>query len=110
MNQCLLSRGAHFLTLATRGLLWLSGMLGVWGIGRFLGLQTEPASQSIFDLGAASQYPPGTRALVAGEQALLIHDQAGLHALSLVCPHLGCTVEPKPEGFTCPCHGSRLLA
>ena len=29
-------------------------------------------------------------------------------ALSLECPHLGCTVAPAPGGFSCPCHGSRF--
>lgn len=29
-------------------------------------------------------------------------------ALSLECPHLGCTVAPVPAGFACPCHASRF--
>ena len=31
-------------------------------------------------------------------------------ALSLRCPHLGCTVRPQAQGFACPCHGSRFDA
>jgi cytochrome b6-f complex iron-sulfur subunit len=29
-------------------------------------------------------------------------------ALDLACPHLGCTVNATPQGFACPCHGSRF--
>jgi Rieske Fe-S protein len=29
-------------------------------------------------------------------------------AFSAVCPHLGCGVDAAPEGFACPCHGSRF--
>ena len=32
-------------------------------------------------------------------------------AVSLRCPHLGCTVRPTPDGaLACPCHGSRFDA
>ncbi len=27
-------------------------------------------------------------------------------AFSAVCPHLGCSVESRGDGFACPCHGS----
>ena len=27
-------------------------------------------------------------------------------AVSAVCTHQGCIVDPTPEGFRCPCHGS----
>ncbi len=29
-------------------------------------------------------------------------------AVSLVCTHQTCLLTPKPEGFTCPCHGSQF--
>lgn len=98
----------NFLSLATKGVLALSGILGLGGLVRFLGFQTEPAGTKQYNLGPAEGFLPGTRVVVAAGQAILIHDDAGLHAYSLVCPHLGCLVEQGEDGFACPCHGSRF--
>lgn len=67
-------------------------------------------SKTEFDLGLASDYPPGSRSLIADVPAILIHEVGGFTALSLICTHLGCTVEQKDDGFVCPCHGSRYNA
>ena len=99
-----------FLRLATTALLTISGALGVGALFRFLDYQTEPPVKTEFDLGPAVNYPIGSRSLVPDVPALLIHNQNGFSALSLVCTHLGCTVEQKDNGFACPCHGSRYDA
>lgn len=95
------------LKLTTTVLLSVSGLLGLDGLFHFLDYETEPPSKTTFDLGPAANYPIGSRSPVPDVPAVLIHDQNGFSALSLVCTHLGCTVEPKDNGFTCPCHGSR---
>ena len=99
-----------FLKLTTTALLTISGALGVGALFRFLDFQTEPPVKTEFDLGPAVNYPIGSRSLVPDVPALLIHNQNGFSALSLVCTHLGCTVEQKDNGFACPCHGSRYDA
>ena len=40
--------------------------------------------------------------------AVIYQTPTGFHAISLVCTHLGCTLEQDGEGFACPCHGSRF--
>ena len=99
-----------FLKLAATGLLTTSGLLGLGGLFRFLSAVTEPAPKTEFDLGPASNYPVGSRTVIPDLPALLIHNESGFSALSLVCTHLGCTIEAKDTGFACPCHGSRFAA
>jgi cytochrome b6-f complex iron-sulfur subunit len=96
-----------FLKLTTNTLLTASGLLGLGALFRFFGYQTEPPPQTAFDLGEASSYPIDSRTLLPNVPALLLHTDQGFSALSLVCTHLGCTVESKGKGFACPCHGSK---
>ncbi len=84
------------------------GLLGLDGLLRFLNTQTDPQPQSDFDVGSADTYQTGSRTVIASIPALLIHNENGFTAISLVCTHLGCTLESKQDGFACPCHGSRF--
>jgi cytochrome b6-f complex iron-sulfur subunit len=43
----------------------------------------------------------------AGRTVAVFRNPEGVHAVSLVCTHLGCIVKPSADGFDCPCHGSR---
>jgi len=95
-----------FLKITTTALLAASGLLGLGGLLRFLAYEGVPDARMEFDLGPASAYPPGSRTLLVQVPALLLHTGQGFSALSLVCTHLGCTVEQAPDGFDCPCHGS----
>jgi cytochrome b6-f complex iron-sulfur subunit len=95
------------LKLARDGFLYLSGALALGGLLRFLDHDSNPAPQTEFDLGPVSQYPLNSRTLLSDPPAFLLHTESGFSALSLVCTHLGCTVEKDDNGFMCPCHGSR---
>jgi Rieske Fe-S protein len=79
------------------------------GLIRFLSYQSQPPAPTEFDLGLASDYALGSRTILPQVPGMLIRTEKGFTALSLVCPHLGCTVNVTSDGFTCPCHGSRFL-
>jgi Rieske Fe-S protein len=50
---------------------------------------------------------PGGGALIFRQKKIAaIKKNNTVRALSLVCPHLGCTVSATSKGFACPCHGS----
>ena len=99
-----------FMTLLTRGSLALSGLLGLGMLLRYLGFQNEPEPITRFDLGSVDNFPPGSRTPVPQANAVVLHRPEGLAAFSLVCPHLGCIVQLKEDGYACPCHGSRFNA
>jgi Rieske Fe-S protein len=40
--------------------------------------------------------------------AIVRTGQSSYIALSRVCTHQGCVINLSPNGFTCPCHGSRF--
>jgi cytochrome b6-f complex iron-sulfur subunit len=98
----------NFLDLAGKTFLAASSLLGLDYLTRFLNFQTEPPPETRFDLGPSSQYPFESRTVISEASAILYHTQTGFFALSLICPHLGCTLEAKPDRFTCPCHGSKF--
>ena len=96
--------------MTTTGLLGAAGLLGLGALLRFLDYEAEPPANTVVDLGSSSQYPPGSRTMLPDVPAILISSEKGFTALSLICTHLGCTVEQAENGFQCPCHGSRYAA
>src|SRR3972149_1949438 len=98
----------NFLDLAWKALLSLSGLLTLGGLLRFWDFQPDPPAKTEFDLGLPQAYPPDSQTVIPAARAVLFRIPEGFLALSLVCPHLGCQVNPTSEGFACPCHGSRF--
>lgn len=66
---------------------------------------------SVFNLGSADNYPPGTITHITNGRFYLVRlDDGGLMALYHRCTHLGCTVpyDEEAQAFICPCHSSRF--
>jgi Rieske Fe-S protein len=97
-----------FLKLTRDGILWLSALLGVGGLFRFLDYEVNPVPKTEYDLGPAVNYPMGSNTMLAEVPAILIHNNRGFSALSLTCTHLGCVVEQNKDELVCPCHGSHF--
>jgi Rieske Fe-S protein len=53
---------------------------------------------------------PGEAFVPPGRPVAIFRDADGVYAVSTICTHLGCVVKNHPEGFECPCHGSRFAA
>lgn len=71
-------------------------------------VSSEPSSK--FKIGAARNYPKGAVKNFPEENVIVIRDEDGLFAISLICTHLGCVVTHEETGFICPCHGSLFTA
>lgn len=68
-----------------------------------------PESDSRVKVGRPGQFPVGSSSYFPEHRLWLFHTDAGFHALSSVCTHLGCIAERTEDGrFSCPCHGSRF--
>jgi cytochrome b6-f complex iron-sulfur subunit len=90
--------------------------LGIGGAvveaGRFLKPNVLYEPSKVFRVGDPSSFPIGSRTVIEGRGVEIVRERDGIHAISLVCTHLGCLLRPvenDPEcGYACPCHGSRF--
>jgi len=69
-----------------------------------------PSPSKKFRVALPESLGPGEPYLPSGRSVVLVRDPEGVYAVSRVCTHLGCIVQPSPSGFDCPCHGSKFAA
>jgi cytochrome b6-f complex iron-sulfur subunit len=69
-----------------------------------------PSPSKKFRVSLPESLAPGEPYVAPGRAVVLVRDRDGVYAVSRVCTHLGCIVQPSPSGFDCPCHGSRFAA
>jgi len=68
-------------------------------------------SENLFDIGTPEEFQPNSvTAFRQGHFYLVRLDDGGFIALSLKCPHLGCSIlwDEKANEFICPCHSSKF--
>lgn len=84
----------------------LAGAAALW---RFLTPRGDQGASLDGVLSLSEAEVPAHGALVLPERrCAVVRDGAAFLALDLTCTHLGCTVTATPQGFACPCHGSRF--
>jgi len=97
----------NFLTLLTGGALAAAGATAAAGGLVFLKPRVTYGPPSKVVVGKPEAFTSGSQ-VVFPEAKLVIRRQGGKYcAISTVCTHLGCTVNPVESGFDCPCHGSQ---
>jgi len=99
---------------------WL-GLTSLWTMGGALlfgliGMMKLPKAAVLaspskkFKVPLPENLPQGEAFVPAGRAVAIFKDPDGIYAVSTICTHLGCVVKANPEGFECPCHGSRFKA
>ena len=96
-----------FIKATTNVLLWSGGLIGLGGLYRFFSYKPAPETPSEYDMGDLAAYAPGSRTIRPDIPAVIFNKGGEITATSLVCTHLGCSVEADGTGFSCPCHGSK---
>ena len=100
-----LSRSS-FLRISTRLLFWLAGALGLGGLVRFFSYEPDEGYLTTFDIGSAEDFAIEGKFVYPDIPAVVYYSGGNFQAYSLMCTHLGCTLEELEDTFNCPCHGS----
>jgi Rieske Fe-S protein len=83
-------------------------LFALLGIARLPKAAVLPSPSKKFRVTIPESLAPGVPYLPPGRSVAVFRDAGGVYAVSRVCTHLGCLVKEGPDGFLCPCHGSRF--
>jgi cytochrome b6-f complex iron-sulfur subunit len=97
-----------FLGLAALWSAASAAMFAFIGVARLPRAAVIPAPSKKFRVSLPENLAEGAAVVPAGRSVALFRDAEGVYAISTVCTHLGCIVKSAPDGFHCPCHGSRF--
>lgn len=97
-----------FLSALSVGGLSLTGLFGLFANFRFLKPTVDYGMDKVFRVGLPEGIKVGTILTLEKDKVVVVHEQEGFAAISMVCTHLGCTVRSSGAGFECPCHGSQF--
>ncbi len=84
-------------------------LLGAAALWRFLTPRAGAGGSGRRNVSVPETEVPAEGALVLPQHRVaVVREGSDFFALDLTCTHLGCTVKATPQGFACPCHGSRF--
>ncbi|MHC4732132.1 MAG: QcrA and Rieske domain-containing protein [Planctomycetota bacterium] len=97
-----------FLGLAALGSAGAAMLFALVGMLRLPKAAVLPSPSKRFRVALPESLAENEPYVPPGRTVALFRGVDGVYAVSTVCTHLGCVVKQAPDGFLCPCHGSRF--
>jgi cytochrome b6-f complex iron-sulfur subunit len=96
-----------FLTILAGSALAVCGAAVGGGSLVFLRPRVTYGPPSRLTIGRPDGFTSGQQVVLPEAKVVIRRSGNKIAAISTVCTHLGCTVNPTETGFDCPCHGSQ---